>query len=257
MTVKRKTVRILLVVIGVMLLSVFAATAVATATATAAELESYGFGGFSIGSQWLDISDLNSALSSNGFATFNDPTLSLGFESYYAAKGKYLLGMEFQLFWQEATNSTYVQKLNGYWGFVNLGYSLFSKSVDGFHIYPLFGLGVSRNRLRLTERAVLDFDDIVTDPQQESFLTKWDFLLQVAVGADFTISFTEIENGGGGGGLMLGVRAGYQFSVTDSSWNMSSLDISGDPGLSMSGLFLRFVIGGHGYGETLGKPTLD
>ena len=247
MTVQRKTMRILLVVLGVVLLPVFAVTAT--------ELESYGFGGFSIGSQWLDISDLNSALSSNGFATFNDPTLSLGFESYYAAKGKFLLGMEFQLFWQEATNSTYVQKLNGYWGFANLGYSLFSKSVDGFHIYPIFGLGVSRNRLRLTERAVLDFDDIVTDPQHESFLTKWDFLLQAALGADFTISFSEAETGGGG--LMLGIRAGYQFSVTDSSWNMSSLDISGDPGLKMSGFYLRFVIGGHGYGEALEQPKLN
>jgi hypothetical protein len=248
MTVRRKTVYILLVVFGVMLLPVF--------TGTAAELESYGFGGFSIGSQWLNMSDLNSALSSNGFATFNDPTLTLGFESYYAAKGKFLLGMEFKFFWQEATNSTYVQKLNGYWGFANLGYSLFSKSVDGFHIYPIFGLGVSRNRLRLTERAVLDFDDIVTTPQHESFLTKWDFLLQMALGADFTISFTEVENDGGGG-FMVGVRAGYQFSVTNSSWNMSTLDISGDPGLRMSGFYLRFIIGGHGYGEALEKPNRE
>ena len=50
MTVQRKTARILLVVLGVVLLPLFAATAT--------ELESYGFGGFSIGSQWVDISDL-------------------------------------------------------------------------------------------------------------------------------------------------------------------------------------------------------
>jgi len=234
------------------LLVVLCAMLLPAVMASAADIESYGFGGFSIGSQWLDISDLNSFLSSNGFATFNDPTLSLGFESYYAAKGKLLFGLEFQLFWQEATNSTYVQKLNGYWGFFNFGYSLLPKSTEGFHLYPLFGLGVSRNRLRLTERAVLDFSDIITDPQRESFLTKWDFLLQAAFGADFTIGFSMNESGGGGG-FMLGIRAGYQYSVTDSSWNMSTLDISGNPGLSMSGFYLRFIVGGLGYGDSFDK----
>jgi hypothetical protein len=242
MSIRKKVTRTLIVVASIMLLS--------AVMASAAEIESYGFGGFSIGSQWLDLSQLNSDLSANGFATFNDPTLSLGFESYYATKRKLLFGFEFQLFWQEATNSTYIQKLNGYWGFVNLGYSLFprSRSVEGFHLYPIFGLGVSRNRLRLTERAVLDFDDIITNPQNESFLTKWDFLIQAALGADFTVGFTEIDNGGGGG-FMLGVRVGYQHSVTDSNWKMSNLDIAGNPGMSMSGFYLRFVIGGIGYGD--------
>jgi hypothetical protein len=245
MNIRHKLVFTLLILLSVILLSAVAVSA--------EEVESYGFGGFSIGSQWLDLSSLNSALSSNGFATFNDPTLSLGFESYFAAKGKYLFGLEFQLFWQEATNANYIQKLNGYWGFVNFGYSVLPRSMSGFHLYPIFGLGVSRNRLRLTERAVLNFTDIVSDPARESFLTKWDFMLQAALGADFTMGFTEAEDGGSGGGFMLGVRAGYQHSVTDSSWNMSNLDVAGSPGMSMSGFYLRFVIGGLGYGEGFDK----
>ena len=244
MTTQRKRILTLFAVLCVVLIPVV--------TASAADIESYGFGGFSVGSQWLNISDLNSALSSNGFATFNDPTLSLGFESYYAMRGRYILGAEFLLFWQEGTNSTYVQKLNGYWGFVNFGYSLFSKSVEGFHVYPLFGVGVSRNRLRLTERAVLDFNDIVTDSHRESFLTKWDFLIKLAVGADFTMGFNMGESDGGGG-FMVGVRAGYQHAVTDSSWNMSSLDVAGDPGMNLSGIYLRLIIGGLGYGDTFDK----
>lgn len=223
-----------------------------TVTLFAADIESYGFGGFSIGAQWLDISDLNALLSANGFATFNEPTLTLGFESYYAMKKRFLFGGEFQLFWQEATNATYVQKLNGYWGFLNFGYSMFSRPAEGFHLYPLVGLGVSRNRLRLTERAVLDFSDIVADPKRESYLTKWDFILQASLGVDYTLGFN-MEEKDRGGGFMLGIRAGYQHSATDSNWNISSLDISGDPGMSMSGFFLRFVIGGLGYGGSYDK----
>ena len=129
---------------------------------------------------------------------------------------------------------------------------MFSRPVEGFHLYPLVGLGVSRNRLRLTERAVLDFSDIVADPKRESYLTKWDFILQASLGVDYTLGFN-IEEKDRGGGFMLGIRAGYQYSVTDSDWNMSSLDISGDPGMSMSGFFLRFVIGGLGYGGSYDK----
>jgi hypothetical protein len=95
---------------------------------------------------------------------------------------------------------------------------------------------------------VLDFSDIVSDPKRESFLTKWDFIVQVSLGMDYALGFN-IDEIDGGGGVMIGVRAGYQYSVTDSKWNMSTLDISGDPRMSMSGFFLRFVIGGIGYGE--------
>jgi len=247
MTLQKKHILTVVVILCAMVLPA------AMASAADADTESFGFGGFSIGSQWLDISELNSVLSSNGFASFNNPTLSLGFESYFAFQGKFLFGLEFQLFWQEATNATYVQKLNGYWGFLNFGYSVLPKSVERFHLYPLFGLGVSRNRLRLTEREVLDFSDIITDPQRESFLTKWDFLLQAALGADFSIGGFNMSENGGDGRFMLGIRAGYQYSVTDSTWNMSTLDISGSPGLSMSGFYLRFIIGGLGYRDSFDK----
>ena len=233
----KKRIMMLLIFLGVVLLPCVALFA--------DDIESYGFGGFSIGAQWLDISDLNASLSANGFATFNEPTLTLGFESYYAIKKRFVFGGEFQHFWQEATNSTYVQKLNGYWGFFNFGYSVISKSAEGFHLYPMVGLGASRMRLRLTQRDVLDFSDIVTDPRRESYLTKWDFIVQVSLGIDYTFSFGMEENDGTGG-LMFGIRTGYQYSVTDSGWKMSSLDISGSPGVSMSGIFVRFVVGGLG-----------
>jgi len=209
----------------------------------AAEIESYGYGGISLGAFWLDISDLNGTLSANGFETFKKPAYSWGLESYYAFNGRVLFGGELQFFWQEATDTAYVQKLNSYSGFLNAGYSFFTKSAQGFHLYPLVGLGVSRMGLRLTERSVLDFSNIFSDPGRESSLRKWDFLIQTALGLDYTIGFKRSRNNTEGG-VLIGMRLGYVYSVTDSKWKMSELDVSGDPNASMSGFYLRFVIGG-------------
>jgi hypothetical protein len=214
-----------------------------SAPVKAAELEPYGFGGISLGAFWLDISELNRTLSANGFATFKKPAYSLGFESYYAFNGRVLFGGELQFFWQEATNTAYVQKLNSYSGFLNAGYSFFSRSAQGFHLYPLVGLGLSRMGLRLSERSVLDFSNIVSDPRRESSLRKWDFLIQTALGLDYTIGFKRSRDDAEGG-VLIGMRLGYVYSVTDSRWKMSELDVSGAPNVSMSGFYVHFVIGG-------------
>jgi len=209
----------------------------------ARELASYSFGGFSIGADWLDISDLNTSLSANGYETFKDPATNWGFESYYALNGRFLFGGEFQYFRDKTDNAAYEQKLDGYWGFLNFGYSLIGKSPKGFHLYPLVGLGASRMGLRLTERDTLNFSDIVADPKRESNLKKWDFLAQTALGLDYAFG-SKWNDDTGGGGFMLGVRAGYQYSLTDSKRKMDGLDVFGDPEARMSGFFIRVVLGG-------------
>ena len=213
----------------------------------AGDPDSYNFGGFSVGSQWLDVSDLNSGLSANGFETFHDPISSWGFESYYVLNGRFVFGGELLYFRDKTSNTTYDQKLNGYWGFLNFGYNVVGKTPKGFHLYPLVGLGAGRMGLRLTESTDLNFTDILADPKRESNLKKWDFLGQTAFGVDYAFG-SKWSGDGGGGGFMLGVRAGYQFSFTDSKWKMHEMDIHGDPGAGMSGFFVRIVLGGWGYG---------
>jgi hypothetical protein len=137
--------------------------------------------------------------------------------------------------------------LNGFWGFFNFGYRVIASEGRGFNLYPVVGLGASWMNMRLTERAVLDFSDVMTDPKRESYLSKWDFIIQGALGADYTIMFDKMSRGGKPG-IYLGVRIGYQYSVTDSRWNMGSLDVSGGPKTGISGFYLRFSIGGAGYG---------
>jgi hypothetical protein len=237
-----------------------AAVFLPAAPLSAGDLDSYSFGGFSVGAQWLGISDLNEGLSANGFETFKDPVSSWGFESYYVLNGRFVFGGELQFFRDKTSNTTYDQKLNGYWGFLNFGYKVIGKPRNGFHVYPLAGLGASRMGLRLTESVDLNFSDILADPKRETNLRKWDFLGQAAIGADYTFG-SQWGGDDAGGGFMLGLRAGYQFSFTDSKWQMHEMDVQGDPQAGMSGFYIRVVLGGWGFGysddERVGDVKYD
>jgi hypothetical protein len=212
----------------------------------------YGSGGIALGAQWINTDSLNEVLAANGFATFNSPDLSIGFESYALIRNRLLFGPEFQFFLQEVSNATYMQRLNGYWGFFNFGYALVSGSGKGFHVYPIVGLGVSWLNLRLTERAILDFSDITTDPKRESYLSRWGFLMQAAVGADYRIIFVDPQSGAEGG-FFIGVRFGYQYTLAQTDWKMSGMTVSGATDANVSGFFFRFVVGGTGGGKSPAK----
>ena len=251
-----KTIRIVTLVMALCALLPAAAFFLPAAPLFADEIDSYTFGGFTVGTQWLDISDLNTGLSANGFETFKDPVSSWGFESYYVLNGRFVFGGELQYFRDKTSNTTYDQKLNGYWGFLNFGYKVIGKSTNGFHVYPLVGLGASRMGLRLTESVDLDFTDVLADPTRESSLRKWDFLGQTALGVDYAFG-SKWSSDGGGGGFLLGVRAGYQFSFTDSKWKMHEMDIHGDPKAGMSGFFIRVVVGFWGFDYPDYEPNDD
>jgi hypothetical protein len=208
----------------------------------------YGSGGIVLGAQWINVDSLNEVLASNGYATFNSPDLSIGFESYVLIRNRLLFGPEFQFFLQEVSNATYVQRLNGFWGFFNFGYALVSGSGKGFHVYPVVGLGVSWLNLRLTERAVLDFSDIISDPKRESYLSRWGFLIQTAIGADYRVTFTDPQSGAEGG-FLFGIRLGYQYTIAQTDWKMSGMTVSGATDTNINGFFIRFVIGGAGGGK--------
>jgi hypothetical protein len=242
-----KTVRTITLLMALCALLPAATFVLSAAPLFAGDLDSYTFGGFSVGAQRLDISDLNSSLSANGYESFHDPISSWGLESYYVLNGRFVFGGELQYFRDKTSNTTYDQKLNGYWGFLNFGYNVVGKTPKGFHLYPLVGLGASRMGLRLTESTDLNFTDILADSKRESNLEKWDFLGQTALGIDYAFG-SKWSGDDGGGGFMLGVRLGYQFSFTDSKWKMYEMDIHGDPEAGMSGFFVRVVFGGWGYG---------
>jgi hypothetical protein len=209
----------------------------------AGDWNSEGFGGFSLGVVWPDISDLNDVLQANGYAGFDKADLTLGIEGFRVFDDRFLVGTEFHYASQKTSTSTIDQQLNIFLSYVDFGYMVISNQDAGLNLYPMVGLGASWMNLRLTERGGVDFSDIMADPGREAYLDKWDFIVQAAVGADYRVT-TGRSLRSGKTAAYLGVRAGYQLSVTSSDWNLAKIDVPGGPDTGVSGFFLRFAVGG-------------
>jgi hypothetical protein len=214
------------------------------------EIREGGAGGFMLGVQWLDLSELNSELRANGFKSFNAYDFSYGGAGYGIIGNRLLIGGEGHGFSQEKSNSTYLQSLSGGFGFFDVGYIVVQRW--GFQLYPMIGIGGGGLSMRLTERAVLDFDDIVTDPKREALLSVGSFMLQGAVGLDYMLKLGVMPEMSEGG-MLFGIRVGYTYSVTKTDWDMGDINISGGPDIGISGFYIRFIVGGYGF-ETHTNP---
>jgi len=99
--------------------------------------------------------------------------------------------------------------------------------------------------LIITERVAPSFDDIMTDPKREAYLSAGGLLGQGALGVDYMLTLGRDEEGEGG--LLIGIRAGYILSFFGSKWEMGNIDVAGGPKIGISGFYIRFIFGGGGY----------
>jgi len=98
----------------------------------------------------------------------------------------------------------------GGYGFFNIGYALFT--TDIILVYPLVGLGGGA----MTREASPSVSKCA--------------LLNSSIGVDYLL-YTKSKSG-----ILLGLRAGYTFTVYSNTWNWSMPHI-------------RFVVGGFGFGD--------
>ncbi len=230
--------------ISVIILALFFMLLVPHTALHAIEIREGGAGGFMLGIQWLDLSELNSDLRANGFKAFSKSDLTYGGGGYGIIGDRLLIGGEGHGFYQEKSTSTHIQSLGGGFGFFDVGYIVVKRW--GFHLYPMIGIGGGGLSMRLTERAVLDFDDIMADPKREALLSMGSFMLQGAAGLDYMLKLGSIPEMGEGG-MLFGIRAGYTYSVSKTDWDMGDINISGGPDIGISGFYVRLVIGGFGF----------
>ncbi|HET9948890.1 MAG TPA: hypothetical protein VFQ22_08210 [Longimicrobiales bacterium] len=101
--------------------------------------------------------------------------------------------------------------------------------------------------VHIAERAAPVFDDVLANPRRSATLTAGAFLLDLNVSADYLIDMGDDDGDEDGGGLLVGVRAGYTFAPGDTSWRLDAInDVAGGPDLLMRGPYVRVAIGGWG-----------
>lgn len=204
--------------------------------------------GYSImGTGTIDISALNSKLESESYNAMSDKFFSVGGGGHIIRNNGLIIGGEgHALLGDEATSGNYKNSVYIGYGFLDLGYIIYS--LQELRFYPLLGIGFGGMTLKITEKLTsLSFNEVLNDPERKVELTTGGFLLNLAIGIDYLLKFG--ENKKEKGGLVLGIRAGYTFTPVKGEWMMDELEISGAPKIGITGPYIRFIIGGGGFNK--------
>ncbi len=206
--------------------------------------DSFGGGGFYLGLNILDMSELNNALGSAGYSDFKDNNLFFGGGGYGLVFDHLILGGSGgAIYYQEVATAGVLATLRGGYGVFNFGYSMFRSS--RYHLFPYGGMGGGGLQLDLIPDAgEIDFGDVIKEPKKISVLTRMGICLDAGFEVDFLIPMGEDKTGFGG--FMIGVRAGYLYFPTNTSWKLADYKVPGGPDTWLTGPYVHFVIGGFG-----------
>jgi len=203
-----------------------------------------GMGYSMFGRGTIDISDLNARLESKGYSTMSDNFFSAGGGGHRIfASGLIIGGEGHAVLGEEATSGNYKNSVQIGYGFLNLGYIVYS--LQELRFYPLLGLGFGGMTFTIKEDvASLSLDNVLDNPGRKAEIATGGVLLNLAVGMDYLLKFGEDKTGKAG--MVLGFRAGYTLSPFKGDWGMDDLEISGAPKIGITGPYIRLMIGGGG-----------
>ncbi|MGH7503297.1 MAG: hypothetical protein ACREL7_16345 [Longimicrobiales bacterium] len=225
--------------IALLLLLVSASPGAGQRRGTPGVSERGGRGFFMVGVEKLELDELNASLTAEGFPTFSQRFLTLGGGGYFI-RGRLILGGEGHTILQSdetTSDGAFRTRITGGFGMVNVGYQVLRGG--RFAIYPLLALGGGAMNLRITERSTLAFDEILQNPRRGANLANGAFLAGAALGADWFIPAGE-----GGKGVVLGLRAGFNYAPLEPEWSMDGVDIANGPDAGFTGPWVRLTLGG-------------
>lgn len=196
-----------------------------------------GAGFFSVGAHLVDLDALNNRLSGEGYPTFEETMFSVGGGGYGVIADGILIGGEgyANISGMESFEGRDVTVGGGY-GLFNLGYVF--EILPELRFYPLGGIGGGALALDIGSEPADSFDDVLEDPDRRASMARASFLASLGAGAEVVL--------GADGGFMLGVRAGYMFAPSSASWRINGDSLTGGPGSTLEGPFIRLLLGGAG-----------
>lgn len=207
-----------------------------------------GQGFFQAGYIDLDLGDLNTSLAAAGLPELDGAVLTLG-GAGYGVRGRFLIGGEGHalLGGDETTpDGSLDVSLGGGYGLFRVGYLALEH--DHLDIYPTVGIGGGSLSVRIRERSVPTFDDVLADPRRSATLSTGMFLLDFGLGLNYRFVVRD-DAEDEFGGILVGVQGGYTLAPGDTSWNLDELNsVAGGPDTQIEGFYLRISIGGWGRG---------
>lgn len=186
--------------------------------------------------------DLDDHLAARGYPTFGRTAGAFSLGAYRILSSGVMLGAEWHgLVIGEEAHEGRVVGLGG--GYANLGVGYSMELSPRARIYPRLGIGVGGLGLWIENEAEsVGFDEVLADPSpvpnhRNSVLSRDGLVVDVGAGVEFLPS-------GHGGGALFCLRFGYLAAPFSSSWDLYERKAIGGPDATISGPYLRAVVGG-------------
>jgi hypothetical protein len=191
-------------------------------------------------------SDLDDRLEAGGYPTFGKSATTLGIGAYRLLSNRVMLGFEGTglIIGEEGYPGGEVGIGGGY-ATLGLGYAI--QLSPRARVFPRIGFGAGGMGVWFdSEEDTVAFDDVLANPApapdtEEPVLS----IDGIVIDAGGGVEFTPMRRGSG---LLIGLRFGYLFAPFDTNWDFirgrNSSDVTGGPEASISGLYLRVVVGG-------------
>ncbi|MFQ5905759.1 MAG: hypothetical protein ACE5JA_04225 [bacterium] len=196
-------------------------------------------GSFELGQHTMDNSGVNTQLSRNGAGQFDDMNTTIGGSAYVILNRRLLLGVEGAGFWQSTSGPDAKAKIEGGYGFFDLG--LVPVHRRNLLIYPMLGIGGGGAKLRFRSRTGNDFvfgDEVFYEHEEPGFGV---FAMNFSLGAEYRLELFKSRRHVGG--LNLSMRTGYIWLPFESDWRVYDFEIFGSPPATFAGPYARLGIG--------------
>lgn len=192
------------------------------------------------GKSKVDMNVLHSRLESLGLSKPSDSHTTLGVGGYGLFKDWLVGGEIHALLEREARVGIYQAAVSGGYGFLNLGYLVYSPG--GLNVYPLLGIGGGQIRLKIDQLLNIPDAQPLDNRKARTELSSVSFLVNLGFGMDYLLKLREYQKGEAG--LVLGLRAGYIFAPYNEGWEMAGIEVFDNPHIGIKGPYIHLMIGG-------------
>ncbi len=204
------------------------------------------------GGNLMNLNQLNINLEDRGFPQVPEEYFSFGFGGH-VIQDKFVVGLEIVHIRERTTraNTDYNLTFSAKHFVLQFGRMLYQKK--GLMLYPFVGAGVGKVTLITAQNNINSFNDISNlQSSSESRLTKP--IIRAGFALDYFFNYNKKKKGHNN--IIIGFRAGYNFSPGENNWTVNRVEVPDGPQTGIRGPYFRIIIGLGGWVEKFIKTAI-
>lgn len=196
----------------------------------------------SFGITTVNTGSLNPVLTTAGYAPFANSSMTWGTGSRNI-NGKIMMGSEANVTFENKAISS--NNFNGFLNssfniILNVGYVVFS--TDNFVVYPYVGAGIGRVNMDIIKNEKTPtFNELLARPERGVPVSNTSAVVHLGVGTDYLIKIGKSQPQKGG--IVIGLKAGYVFSVYSTGFQLAGNPLTGAPDINNNGAYAKIYLG--------------